>query len=506
MNNDKFKYQSSQRDNKWHLFKPDMHMYIRLGVVIILTALHPVLLYLMIPFFGETSNLIVFIAPVAAALMFGWQVSLLFIAANVISTGFMFRLIFDMQRTEGAPKALLSIVFMILFCVGADKLRRFVSQRRTLADELRQAKKMEAIGRLAGGVAHDMNNTLNAIMGSVFAHRQELSQYGRTFKDLDNIAAACDRGAQLTQNLLGFARKSNFKKQMLSLNQVVESTVMLLQRTANKNIHIKTICHESNPLMKGDRSQIENAVMNLCLNALDAMRDKGTLLLRTGIEKNQVYLQVTDTGDGMDIETQEHVFEPFFTTKSEGKGTGLGLSMVYGAVHAMNGKIHLESMPGKGTEITLTFPSEKGKIPVRDLSSYPPGPLEEMPIFNGKTVLLIDDEPLVLRAGMRMLQAMGSKVFKAGSGQEGIDVFRKNQNEISIVIVDLIMPDMDGISTLEKIHLIDEHMPVILVSGYTRGSSKLEELKNRSHIVQFLAKPYHPEQLTAVAQTLLKKK
>ncbi|MBN2342012.1 MAG: response regulator [Deltaproteobacteria bacterium] len=472
-------------------------------LVVFSVLLHPLLLVLLFPYMGETINLAVLIAPVTATLLFGWRTGLLFVPVNVIATAVIFSQVFHLDATTGRPKAVVSAFVLAVFCLAADRLRHFIIQRRLMAEELDRAKKMEAIGRLAGGVAHDMNNTLNAIMGSIFAHRQELTVYGRSFPDLDNIAAACDRGAQLTQNLLGFARQSNLNNQIFSLNRVIAGTELLLKRTAEKNIQIVTSLSPTEPYMAGDRSQIENAVMNLCLNALDAMGGQGTLTMKTGIHRKDVFLQISDTGEGMDRSVQEHVFEPFFTTKAEGKGTGLGLSMVYGAVHAMNGKIRLESAPGRGTDITLTFPRQASDVPEKSNSSVPPEPISEIGTLAEHTVLLVDDEPLVLRAGMRMLKVLGCRVVGAGGGKEALELFEKHKSEISLVVIDLIMPEMDGIATLNEIHNIVEDMPVILVSGYTKESDKLDILKQKPEQVKFLAKPYRPEQLNRIAQKLL---
>lgn len=475
---------------------------VRWATVIALMALHPMLLFLMVPLYGEVSNINVLVAPIIATLMFNRWIGLGVTVLNVSVSAIMFRYLMDMG-SEARPKAVLSVAVVAIFCLGAEKLRRFIMQRRAIEAELNQAKKMEAVGRLAGGVAHDMNNTLNAIMASVFAHRQELAPYGREFADLQNIVAACDRGAQLTRNLLGFARKSNYKRQTISLNEVVEGVHALLGRTVNKNIKIEIRLAAERPIIKGDRGQIENAVLNLCLNGLDAMGDRGTLTLSTRAEGGRVLICVSDTGIGMDEKIKERVFEPFFTTKAEGKGTGLGLSMVYGVVHAMSGRIGLDSAPGKGTTISLNFPRTTEDLPDSGVSSLPSCAVSEMGILTGRTVLLVDDDPLVLRAGVRMLRTLGCEVLSAASGRRGVAMFAAQKDAVDLVIVDLIMPEMDGIAVLEEILGIRAETPVLLVSGYTRESERLEALKDRSASVRFLAKPYQPEGLVAVVKQLL---
>ena len=476
---------------------------IRWGTVIASALAHPFLLYLFLPLFGPISNLIVFIAPLTATMLFNLRVGIIFAVINVVNTAMVF-IRLGYESTEGRPKAVFSGLVVIAVCFAAEKLRLYVAQRKEIEEELARAKKMEAIGRLAGGVAHDMNNTLNAIMGSVFAHRQEIAMYGRHFRDLDNIAAACDRGAQLTRNLLGFARKSNYKRQAFSMNDVAEAVQAILARTADKNIKLDVQLSKDLPLMKGDRAQMENAVMNLCLNALDAMNDRGTLSMIVDTDARQVSIAVSDTGTGMDDTVREQVFEPFFTTKPEGKGTGLGLSMVYGVVHAMSGHIHLDTAIGKGTTIILRFPRAIADTP--DAASHPPPKsTPDLPgDLAGRTVLLIDDEPLVLRSGARMLRTLGCKVLSAPGGKEGIELFEAHKDSISFVIVDLIMPGMDGISTIEALLNLREDTPILLVSGYTRDSERMDSLKDRRTQVYFLAKPYHADQLIAAVQELPK--
>lgn len=472
------------------------------AVVLVIVVLHPVLLRYLFPVFGEPCNLVVLIAPVVVTLMFGWRLGVVVTLVNVVVSGVMFRRLVGMGHQEGLPKGVVSALVAVAVCLGMDRLRRFIEQRRAMKEELQEARRLEAIGRLAGGVAHDMNNTLNAIMGSVFAHQQEIGSSGPASNDLDNIVAACERGAQLTQNLLGFAKKRHYKRQTFSLNGIAQSVQGLLIRTANKNIRIDTRLAPGPLLIEGDPGQVENAVINLCINALDAMSGQGTLTIATQGESGRVSIRVTDTGIGMDDNVKARAFEPFFTTKAEGKGTGLGLSLVYGVVHAMNGKIALDSTPGKGTSITLTFPEANATETEGGASRMPPEETDTLEYLRDFTVLLIDDEPMVLRSSERLLKVLGCQVLSASTGREGIEKFKACQGAIDLAIVDFVMPEMDGIATIEALLAIAPATPVLLVSGYARGSGEVEAFRKRRPTVGFLAKPYRPVQLIRAAKNL----
>ena len=379
------------------------------------------------PVVGEASNSLLLLGPVVATLLLRLRAGVLFMFVNTVVSGFVFTH-FGMSGEEGRPKALVSMLVTFAVCGGADRLRRYIEERRAMEEALHQAQKIESVGRLAAGVAHDINNTLNAIMGSTFALRHELVSYGRSFQDLDNIALACDRGAQLTRNLLGFARKSRSRSESFSLNRLVRELQLLITRTGKKNIHVETRLAEPPAWMRGDEAQVEHAVLNLCLNALDAMGERGTLKIATETRADTVSVTVSDSGTGMDEQARQHAFEPFFTTKPVGQGTGLGLSMVYATVQAMRGTISLSTKLGMGTSITLEFPraAEPANAP-----NASPATLAEPRSLAGLTVLVIDDEPLVLRAAVRMLRVLGCEVLAANGGREGIDTFRARCDSVA---------------------------------------------------------------------------
>jgi CheY-like chemotaxis protein/anti-sigma regulatory factor (Ser/Thr protein kinase) len=382
-------------------------------------------------------------------------------------------------------------------------LLKNATERQEMLAKFQEAQKMKAIGRLAGGIAHDMNNILNAIIGSAHAHKQQISGHHGRFEDLQNITAACNRGAQLTQNLLDFARKSSLTKAPFSLNNSVDSVIAIINRTSLKNIQHTVKLDPRLPLIKGDQNQIESAIMNICLNAHDAMTQDGLLEIETYSHDDNVSVRVTDNGSGMDEKTRRRAFEPFFTTKPVGKGTGLGLSMVYGVTQSHDGHIEIDSAPGVGTTVTLSFP----KAPPLAASTYakPTTSREEKTqkdLLASQTVLLVDDEPLVLRAGTRMLQTLGCSVLSARNGREAIETFKSNRDAIGLVILDLIMPEMDGTETLAQLKAIAPSVPVLLASGYTQEVERVSELRESMHC-GFLPKPYHPEELIAAANNIL---
>jgi len=469
------------------------------AIVAALTVAHPALLLVLHPIVGEASNSLLLAGPVVATLLLSLRMGVFFIFINTVVSGFLFTR-FGMSGEEGRPKAVVSLLVTVTVCWGADRLRHFIEQRRAMEGALQQSQKLEAIGRLAAGVAHDINNTLNAIMGSTFALRHELRSFGRSFQDLENIALACDRGAQLTRNLLGFARKSYSRSESFSLNMVVREVQMLITRTGKKSIRVEIRLAEPAALMHGDEAQIEHAVLNLCLNALDAMGDQGTLTIATETRDDTVLLSVSDTGTGMDEQVREHAFEPFFTTKPVGKGTGLGLSMVYGTVQAMHGTIALSTKLGVGTTIALKFPRAAEPAPVPSVS---PAHIGEPCSLAGLTILVIDDEPLVLRAAVRMLRAMGCEVLSANDGREGIETFRAHRDSVSLVIVDLVMPGTDGVATLNEMLELAPQTPILLVSGYTPEVGKVDALLSARATVAYLEKPYDPNTITAALSKLI---
>ncbi|MCP4600617.1 MAG: response regulator [Proteobacteria bacterium] len=390
--------------------------------------------------------------------------------------------------------------------------RKAGEEKASLEDQLRQSQKMEAIGRLAGGVAHDMNNVLSAILGSASVIDIELETSNPSKEDIDNILTACRKGRDLTRDLLGFARKGKYVKEHISLNEVAEEAQALLKRTIAKKIGVRTILDKHLRYIEGDRSQIHHALMNVCINAADAMGGDGELTITTkdttldesqcsklgGLETGRyVELQVIDTGVGMNRETMQMVFEPFFTTKPKGEGTGLGLSMVYGVVKNHGGAVTIKSYAGSGTTVTFFLPS------LEHVEQNQTGPNRRKSDSTScpNSVLLIDDEKIIRNSARRLLEKLGYSVLSAGSGREALKLYREEQDSISLVLLDLIMPEMDGPEIFGELQKINKEVKVLLLSGYLEDDKVKELLTNGA--LGFIQKPFDFGTLSDVLEKVL---
>jgi PAS domain S-box-containing protein len=375
-------------------------------------------------------------------------------------------------------------------------------EKKMLEAQLLQAQKMDAIGRLAGGIAHDMNNVLGTVMGAL-----------SLLKHLEKIDLACKRGRDVTRNFLGYARKATFVREAFHPNEVIEETAKLLGVTVSKKITVD--CRLDSELwpVDGDRSLISQALMNVCINAVDAMEGEGTLRIEsenTVVNGNQppiprhldpgryVRIVVRDSGVGMDEETSAMVFEPFFTTKPKDKGTGLGLSMVYGTILSHGGAVTVESTPGDGTAICLLLPATAEEP--RELAEKAAAAVEEADL-EGTVVLLVEDETLLRHVGREMLMKVGCTAIEAEDGRKAVHEFQQHRDEISLVVLDLVMPEMDGSETYRELRKMDPEVKVLISSGFTNDEVVEELLANGA--VGFVEKPFGKETLaTAVAQAL----
>ncbi len=390
--------------------------------------------------------------------------------------------------------------------------RRNEEERIQLENQFREAQKMEAVGRLAGGVAHDINNVLGAIMGLTSAWETVTKKDNPCRQDQKAILRACRKGQNLTIDLLGFARKGKYLTERLSFNEMANEIKDMLSRTIPKTIDVKTALDDNLAYLEGDSTQLKHAIMNICVNGIDAMNNNGTLQFTTRnavISKDDtgnypdlapgpyVALDIQDTGTGMSRDTLERVFEPFFTTKPQGKGSGLGLSMVYGTIKNHKGGVYIETEIGKGTSVHILLP--KLMSPKKELQPKQKMP-EASPNKNGRTVLLVDDEEIIRRAGKRLLERLGCTVFLAQNGEDAVNVFKKEKDNIWLVMLDMTMPVMDGEEAFHKIQSISPEAKVLLSSGYSK-EEKAEELLGAG-AAGFIQKPFDLKSLSETLETL----
>ena len=386
--------------------------------------------------------------------------------------------------------------------LGYRGIMRDITEQANLQKQLLQAQKMEAIGTLSGGIAHDFNNLLTIVMGFSELLLAEKEQDHPEYADLQKIFHASKNGAELVQRLLMFSRKAEPNPVPMNLNKQIVQVEKLLRRTIPKMIDINLDLSPDLPKIYADPSQVEQALMNLAVNARDAMPDGGKLTVGTStVTLNEEYsrrhvesspgeyvlLEISDTGHGMDNETVEHIFEPFFTTKEMGRGTGLGLAMVHGIVKQHNGHITVYSEIGKGTTFRVHLPAIGAEVET-DVETT-----SIMPAFGTETVLLVDDEEFVRELGARILTKHGYTVLQAVNGREALDLFEKERPRISLVILDLIMPEMGGTECLKELLKIDSKVRVLVASGYSADASVKETIQMGAK--GFVSKPFRFKEL-----------
>ena len=350
---------------------------------------------------------------------------------------------------------------------------RNVPERRKLEAQLIQAKKMEAIGTLAGGIAHDFNNLLMGIQGYTSLMMLDLNPGHPHYDKLKNIEEQVRSGAELTRQLLGFAREGKYEVKPSAMNEVVQKTSAMFART-KKNIAIKCSLQQDLWSVEVDQGQIEQALLNLYLNAWQAMPGGGTMRLET---QNQtlddfsqasfyvypgpyVKISVTDTGVGMDEQTRARIFEPFFTTKEMGRGTGLGLASTYGIIKGHGGFIQVASEKGQGTTFEIYLPASRKGVASMPIS-------EPLAVKGNETVMVVDDEAVIIDVMQEVLETLGYRVICARSGRDAIAIYQARSGEINLVILDMIMPDLGGGETYDQLKAINPTIKVILSSGYS---------------------------------------
>lgn len=347
--------------------------------------------------------------------------------------------------------------------------------RREAEHHFRQAQKMESVGRLAGGIAHDFNNVLTAILGYSYFLQGSFQPGDARLDDLGEIIKATNRAAALTQQLLAFSRRQVLAPRVLDLNSSVRNIEKMLRRLIGEDIEFATVLETELGRVKVDPGQIEQVLMNLAVNARDAMAGGGKLTLTTSNTEigepsaetslppgRYVTLAVTDTGTGMDAATQARIFEPFFTTKDAGKGTGLGLSTVHGIVNQSGGGIVVRSSPGHGTTFQIYFPrvDEPAQAPASGAAS-------ETSVAGTETVLLVEDEATVREIARRALMGHGYTVLVAASSEEALRTAREHGGGIHLVLTDLILPGIDGVELARRLHALAPGVKTLYMSGYT---------------------------------------
>jgi signal transduction histidine kinase/CheY-like chemotaxis protein len=397
---------------------------------------------------------------------------------------------------------------LLLHATTASELKVQLAERLRLEDQLFHAQRMEAIGTLAGGLAHDMNNVLASITSFASLLDDEVqSSRGRAY--LEQIVAQSLRGAELTRGLLAFSRHGTYRKQAIEIDDVVLEVLPILERTLPRSIAIRHRLSGATPSIEGDPIRLGQVMMNLCLNAAHAMDGDGTLVIAADLVTlddaagtalgltpgRYARFQVTDSGVGMDDATRRRVFEPFFTTKPSGQGTGLGLSTVWGIIQSHHGTVAVESSPGKGSTFTCYLPvtTKTGAtrpVTVDDRSVVPP---------HVGCVLVVDDEPAVRAGTARLVVRMGASALQACNGEEALELYRQHGTAIDLVILDMGMPVMGGAECFRKLR---EHsqVPVLIATGYAVDADVQEMVARGAALIE---KPFRSSELVKQVARLL---
>ncbi len=385
---------------------------------------------------------------------------------------------------------------------------RDITHQKRLEEQLLHAQKMEAIGTLAGGIAHNFNNLLMGILGYTSLMLLKTDENHPFYKKLKIIEKLVENGSELTRQLLGFAREGKYDSRTIDINDlIIETSEMFI--STKKEITLQRNLQKDLYLVEADRGQIEQVFINIYLNAWQAMPSGGKLYIETQnifLDENEsvtydlnpgkyVKINITDTGTGMDEDTVRRIFEPFFTTKGPGEGTGLGLASAYGIIKNHGGTIKVYSEKGLGTTFTIYLPSSDEEV----LQKH--APVDLKPYEGDETILIVDDEKISTEAVRELLGALGYKVLTVKSGREALEIYKSNLKEIKLVILDMIMPDMSGKETFEKLMEMNKNLKVLLSSGYSINGEALKLLKMGCK--GFIQKPFRVEELTRKIREIL---
>jgi PAS domain S-box-containing protein len=394
--------------------------------------------------------------------------------------------------------------------INVIEVGRDITEHRKMEEHLRQAQKMESVGQLAGGVAHDFNNILTAIVNHGYILKKRFEDDKDAADSIEKILILSQNAAKITQELLIFSRKQPLEMASLDLNDFITGTVRLLRNFIPENVEIKTELTDASPLIMADKNQMDQIMMNLSSNAADAMPYGGALTIKTehvymdnnfitlhgyGSEGRYAFLSISDTGVGMDKDTLHRAFELFFTTKEVGKGTGLGLSIVYGIVKKHNGYINVYSEPGIGTTFNIYLPeieAEAGSAPEVN-GKYLMG--------KGETILYAEDESGVRESMIRILEHFNYKVIAAVDGKEAVEKFQSHKDDIRLLLFDVVMPKMGGQKAFQEIRAAAPELKVIFTSGYTNDEISMQEVREEG--VFFMLKPLYPEKLLSKIRSVM---
>jgi PAS domain S-box-containing protein len=417
-------------------------------------------------------------------------------------------------RCDGSPVYCIENAFGIFDTTGnLVQMKRYIfddSKRKSLERQLIQAQKLESLGTLASGIAHDFNNILGIIIGYASLLTQQISDPEKIRTSAEAVVKASMRGAALAKQLLTFARKTDTNLTSVSLNGIVTDASKLLSETIAKTIEITLDLEKGLPVISADATQIHQVMINLCVNARDAMPNGGTLTVTTHLQQGDairnkfpnaaarqyISLSVADMGIGMDERTRNRIFEPFFTTKEIGKGTGLGLSVVFGIMESHKGFVNVESEPGKGTTFHLFFPLPQSV----EIEQVKAETQKEIP-GGTETLLIVEDEEMLRELLKNFLRSAGYRVFTAVDGQEAVDLFEEHCEDIQLVLSDMGLPKLSGIDVFRKMKLKKPNVRFILASGFMESQMKTETSKEG--LKDFLEKPYSVYEVLQAVRTIL---
>jgi nitrogen-specific signal transduction histidine kinase/CheY-like chemotaxis protein len=388
------------------------------------------------------------------------------------------------------------------------RVAALIGDHKKMEEALRQSQKMDAVGQLAGGIAHDFNNVLNVIVGYAHLMLGGLSKSSPDFRRVDEIRKAAERGASLSQRLLAFSRKQHLQPRVVDFAEILRDMDQMIRRVIGGSIEVVTHIDTVHGHVLLDPSQIEQVILNLAVNARDAMPDGGVLSLNLselavseshaklhGIPAGAyVQLAVTDNGHGMTAEVRERAFEPFFTTKEVGQGTGLGLAIVYGIVQQSGGHIWLYSEPGSGTTFKLYFPSVQDPVQPRHTP-------QTLIATGDETVLLVEDDPAVRSLVAEILESAGYHVIAAQDAKDGVRIAEEHDGRIHLLLTDMVMPHITGPEVARGVRAVRPDIVVVFMSGFTGHSVNPSDILDSA--AGFVPKPFSPEDLCAAVRTAL---